>query len=196
MGSRRAARALFLAFAVEARQMHPTLSVWTRMRHDLTWRTMSAYDLDAVIGIAELVHADFYESAEVLAERQALYPNGAHLLEIGERPVGYVLSHPYRRNALPALNTRLGALPAEADSYYLHDLALLPVARRMGAGQFITEVLARHAAARGFATMSLVAVNGSEAFWARQAFRPLDLPELAGKLLSYDASARYMVRAL
>jgi len=166
------------------------------MRHDLSWRTMSAYDLDAVTSIAELVHADYYEAPEVLGEKQALYPNGAHLLELGERPVGYVLSHPFRSEVVPALNAPLGALPADADTYYLHDLALLPVARRMGAGQFIAEVLARHAVARGLATMSLVAVNGSEGFWARQGFVTADVPELAGRLLGYDASARYMVRAL
>jgi len=176
--------------------MHAKPQRVDRMRHDLTWRTMSAYDLDAIVGIAETVHAAFYEAPEVLAEKQALYPTGAHLLEIGERPVGYVLSHPYSHDAVPALDARLGALPADADTYYLHDLALLPVARRMGAGQFITEVLARHAAARGFATMSLVAVNDSARFWASRGFFPRDLPELTGKLLSYDASARYMVRPL
>src|SRR5262249_1023949 len=117
---------LFLAFDAAARQMHAKPQRVDRMRHDLTWRTMSAYDLDATVGIAETVHAAFYEAPEVLAEKQALYPNGAHLLEIGERPVGYVLSHPYNRDAVPALDTRLGALPADADSYYLHDLALLP----------------------------------------------------------------------
>ena len=35
------------------------------------------------------------------------------------------------------------------------------VARRIGAAQFILEALTKHAAAQGFATMSLVAVNAS-----------------------------------
>ena len=166
------------------------------MRHDLNWRTMSAYDLDAVVGIAEVVHKGFYESPAVLAEKRALYPNGAHMLEIGERPVGYVLSHPWRRSSIPALNAALGALPPDADTYYIHDLALLPVARHMGAAQFITTVLAKHAAARGFPVMSLVAVNGSEGFWARQGFLAADLPQLAGKLLTYEEGARYMERDL
>ena len=162
----------------------------------MAWRTMSALDLTAVEAIAEVVHQDFYESPAVLLEKRNLYPNGAHVLEIGERPVGYVLSHPYRLNAIPALNAPLGALPADADTYYLHDLALLPVARRMGAAQFIAGVLAKHALARGFTTMSLVAVNGSEGFWARQGFLAQNIPELTGKLLSYEAGARYMVREL
>src|ERR1700748_2226256 len=112
------------------------------MRHpDLHWRAMSDLDLGAVVAIAEIVHKDFYESPEVLGERRRLYPNGAHLLEIGERPVGYVLSHPWPANTIPALNVLLGAIPENADAYYMHDLALLPVARRMGAAAFMTTVL-------------------------------------------------------
>ena len=167
------------------------------MRHpDMNWRTMSALDLAAVEAIADVVHKDFFEAPEVLAERRRLYPNGAHLLEVGERPVGYVLSHPWRSASIPALNALIGAVPEDADTYYLHDLALLPLARRMGAAQFMIKALGKHAVAKGFATMSLVAVNGSEGFWAHQGFVTTDVPELTGKLLSYEADARYMVKPL
>jgi hypothetical protein len=44
--------------------------------------------------------------------------------------------------------------------------------------------------------MSLVAVHGSASFWRRHDFLPADVPELAGKLLSYDTDALYMVRRL
>ncbi|HTJ58750.1 MAG TPA: GNAT family N-acetyltransferase [Devosiaceae bacterium] len=157
---------------------------------------MSAFDLAAVEAIASVVHKDYYEAPEVLAERRQLYPNGAHLLELGERPVGYVLSHPWRGNAIPRLNALLGELPADADTYYVHDLALLPLVRRVGAAKFMATALTRHATARGFASMSLVAVNGSADFWARQGFEPKDIPELIGQLLSYEEGARYMVKRL
>jgi len=163
---------------------------------DMNWRTMSALDLANVEAIAEAVHKDFYESPAVLAERRRLYPNGRRLLEIGEGPVGYVLSHPWKRDSIPPLNALIEAIPADADIYYLHDLALLPVARRMGAAKFMATVLAKHAAARGFAGMALVAVNGSTEFWTRQGFAPRDLPELTGKLLSYEADARHMVKPM
>ena len=107
-----------------------------------------------------------------------------------------MLSHPWRLGDLPTLNSLLGELPTDADTYYIHDLALLPVARRMGAAKFMATVLAKHAAARGFAGMALVAVNGSTEFWTRQGFAPRDLPELTGKLLSYEADARYMVKPM
>ena len=167
------------------------------MKHpDMHWRTMTGLDMGAVEAIADIVHKAYFEAPAVLAEKRALYANGAQLLEIGERPVGYVLSHPWRRDTIPPLNALLGALPADPDTYYVHDLALLPVARRMGAAGFITMVLGKHAAARGFTNMSLVAVNGSTGFWARQGFEPRDLPSLAASLAGYDPDARYMVKPL
>ena len=67
----------------------------------VAWRALTGYDTTAVEQIAAIVHPSFYESPEVLAERQRLYRNGAYLLEIGERPAGYVLSHPWRSGTLP-----------------------------------------------------------------------------------------------
>ena len=162
----------------------------------VAWRTMSAYDMAAVEKIAGTVHPNFPESYDVLAERQRLYHNGSYLLEIGERPAGYVLSHPWHFGEIPALNTPLGEIPVGADTYYIHDLALLPVARRIGAATFITNALAKHARAHGFPTMSLVAVNGSEGFWARHEFEIAEIPELSDKLMSYEAAARLMIRRL
>jgi GNAT superfamily N-acetyltransferase len=156
---------------------------------------MTGYDLAAVEKIAAIVHPGLYEAPEVLAERQRLYRNGCYLLEIGERPAGYVLSHPWRDEP-PALDSMLGEIPADATTYYLHDLALLPVARRIGAASQIVGALTKHALARGFATMSLAAVNGSVGFWERHGFTVAHRPDLAGKLASYESDARFMIKAL
>jgi ribosomal protein S18 acetylase RimI-like enzyme len=157
---------------------------------------MSAFDLPAVKSIAEAVHPSLYEAPEVLAERQRLYPHGCYLLEIGERPAGYVLSHPWRAGTLPRLNTRLGALPAEPTSYYLHDLAVLPLARRVGAGSRIVEALGKHARAGGYQSVMLVAAGGSQGFWERHGFRIEDAPQLRDELRSYEPGARLMVKRL
>jgi GNAT superfamily N-acetyltransferase len=162
----------------------------------VAWRALTGYDMPAVEQIAAQVHPSFFEAPEILAERQRLYFHGAYLLEVNERPAGYVLSHPWRFGQLPALNTLLGELPAGGDTYYIHDLALLPVARRIGAASFITEALAKHARAHGYPTMSLVAVNSSQGFWERHGFAVEDHPDLSQKLLSYEAAARLMVRQL
>ena len=162
----------------------------------VAWRSLTGYDMPAVEKIAAAVHPGFFESLEVLTERQAIYFHGTYLLEVNERPAGYVLSHPWRSGDLPPLNTLLRDLPGDADTYYIHDLALLPVARRIGAASFITEALAKHARAHGFPTMTLVAVNGSQGFWERHEFAVEDLPELNEKLRSYEDAARLMVRRL
>jgi ribosomal protein S18 acetylase RimI-like enzyme len=163
---------------------------------DVAWRAMTAYDLPAVQGIADTVHVDFFESPEVLAERLSLYHNGCYLLEVGDKPAGYVLSHPWIYGTLPSLNTLLKRLPAEPDTYYLHDLCLLPVARRVGAASKIVDALVKHASVEGYPTMTLVAVNGSIPFWQRHGFESTQIDELYGKLLSYEAAASYMVRRL
>ena len=161
---------------------------------DVAWRLLTAYDLADVQAIADAVHLDFHERPEVLAERQRLYHNGCYLLEIREKPVGYVLSHPWTHASLPPLDTLLGTLPARPDTYYIHDLCLLPVARRIGAAAQILDALAKHAEAEGYASMSLVAVNGSIPFWQKHGFAVTEEPDLYAKLLSYEEGARYMVR--
>jgi ribosomal protein S18 acetylase RimI-like enzyme len=160
------------------------------------WRPMRTADLPAVEAIAAEVHPDFYERPEVFAERIALYPLGVYVLEVDGKPCGYVFSHPYRLGTLPALDSLLGDLPANADCYYLHDLALLPAARGVGAGGTATRLLVEQARASGFATLALVAVNGSVPFWTRHGFREVDHPALRTKLSSYEAQARYMQRPL
>lgn len=163
---------------------------------DVAWRTMTSYDLKDVEEIASKVHPTLYEHPDVLAERQQLYHNGCYVLELGDKAVGYVLSHPWRSDSLPELNTELGKLPDTPDTYYLHDLALLPVARRLGTASQIVQALIKHATARGFPTIRLIAVNNSQSFWEKHGFAVEDAPDLIPMLQSYDAAARLMVRDL
>ena len=90
----------------------------------------------------------------------------------------------------------LGAIPADADTYYIHDLALLPLTRGVGAARQIVAALTKHASAMGYPSMSLVAVNGSLGFWEKHGFAVEHRPELADKLAAYEQAARYMVKPL
>lgn len=161
------------------------------------WRAMSEADLAAVARIAARVHPDYPEKDEVFAERLRLYPTGNLLLldPVG-KPTGYVVSHPWPFASAPALDSLLGALPAGGDNYYIHDIALLPEARGRGAARAAVERLAQHAKREGCARVSLVAIAGTQAFWERQGFAVAARAELDEMLKSYDASARYMSRAL
>lgn len=166
------------------------------MTHAMHWRALTTLDLPLIELIAAKVHPGFPEDLDVLAERQRLYPDGARLLELDGAPSGYLLSHPWLFGSVPALNAPLGAIPAQADTFYLHDLALLNPARGTGAAAMIVGEILRHARLRGFASISLVAVNGSQPFWHKHGFRAADVPALREQLESYEQAARYMSKRL
>jgi GNAT superfamily N-acetyltransferase len=157
---------------------------------------MTPADLPAVSTIAAEVHPDFPEDDAVFAERLQLHPAGCRVLVGADGLGAYVVSHPWPALSCPPLNALVGALPADAANYYIHDVALTPGARGAGHAAEIVAVLAGHARSIGCAAMSLVAVNGSARFWARQGFAIADVPALGAKLASYGADARFMARPL
>lgn len=134
------------------------------------WRPMREDDVGAVAAISDTVHGAYTERAAVFAERLSLYPAGCFLLEMDGRPVGYCISHPWRDGQSPALNHPIGAIPADADCYYLHDLALLPMARGSGASATAVERVVGQARLAGYRRIALVAVHGAERFWRQHGF--------------------------
>ena len=64
--------------------------------------------------------------------------------------LGYAVSHPGRLGRPPALDSRLGELPSDADCLYLHDVALLPEARGLGLGESLVDLLRALAIRSGF----------------------------------------------
>ncbi|MGU3400348.1 GNAT family N-acetyltransferase [Brucellaceae bacterium D45D] len=159
------------------------------------WRLMRAHDMAGVMAVAALVHPDFYEEEAVFRDRLNLYPAGCFVYADDDEILGYVISHPWKIDTLPALNSVLGKLPEDTNTYYIHDIALLPAARSGGAASCAITLMAAQAEADGFLTMALVAVNNSGGFWEKKGFVIRDLPELAEKLKTYSDDARYMVRA-
>lgn len=158
------------------------------------WRPMTKADLPAIEAIALQVHPAYPESDAVFLERLALYPQGCHVLVRGRSIDGYLLSHPWHRDSPPGLDSLLGALPADPDCLYIHDLALLPGARGHGDAAIIVERLAAVAKRDRLPALALIAVSGTSAFWSRQGFVAQDAPKLAAKLASYDPDARLMLR--
>ncbi|MDZ3830271.1 MAG: GNAT family N-acetyltransferase [Sphingopyxis sp.] len=138
------------------------------------WRPMRAGDLDDVLAIADAVHGAAYsESRETFAERLALYPAGCQILDRDGAALGYLITHPWCRDTPPALGQRLGAIPADADTYYLHDIALRPETRGSGAGAAAVAHVETCARAAGFDEITLVAVGGADSYWERHGFTKL-----------------------
>jgi GNAT superfamily N-acetyltransferase len=134
------------------------------------WRPMQSGDLAVASAISDAVHRRYTEPTAVYAERLALYPAGCFVLERDGDVLGYLVSHPWHREKPPKLGALLGAIPDDADAYYLHDLALLPAARGSGAGRAALDLVKAHARALGFADIALMAVGGADRYWTRQGF--------------------------
>lgn len=158
----------------------------------LIWRPMLASDISPAHALSGIVHPGYPEDRAVFEERQQLYPEGCYVLQGGDDLKGYALSHPYVKDTAPALNTLLGALPEHCDSYYIHDIAILPDARGGNAGKAIVTYLKTHARATGFDTICLVAVNNSSLFWERYGFVTREAAGLQRKLESYGTGTTYM----
>jgi len=157
---------------------------------------MTPADLAEVMTIAAEVHPAYPEEEAVFAERLLLSPSGC--LCLGDRGAltGYIVSHRWRFGEPPELNTLLGAIPEDASSWYIHDLALLPTSRGRGAAEQVVRRLADLALDARCSSLSLVAVNQSLGFWQRQGFQVVQHAALDRKLASYDDAACYMVREL
>jgi len=162
----------------------------------LDWRPMTTADLDAVAEIAVLGFPDHFEGRDCFANRLALNPGGCFVLAGDEGPKGYLVAYPWRSNDTPALNTRIEAIPDDADLMYLHDLALHPEARGGGWSRPIVERLAENAVRDGWQALALVAVNEAAPFWERHGFVVVESAAMRAKLASYGPDARYMIRRL
>ena len=158
------------------------------------WRNMREADLPAVSAISDAVHGQFTESVGVYAERLSLYRAGCFIFDRGGDAAGYMISHPWGRRSPVPLDLLIGSIPEDADGYYIHDLALLPETRGLGAGQRAVELVLAYAADSGFREVSLVAVNGADSFWAGQGFSHVDDAALACKLQDYGPGTFFMER--
>ena len=131
---------------------------------------MQASDLAAVSAISDAVHGAWTEPLAVYAERLDLQPDGCRVFEADGAVAGYLITHPWHRDEPPKLGALLGTIPGDADTYYLHDIALLPAARGTGAGRAALDFVMERARTLGFADITLMAIGGADRFWAAQGF--------------------------
>lgn len=163
-----------------------------RLMPSLQWRPMLRSDLARAEAIAEQVHPDLPEDPQVFAERLRLFPTGCFMLD----NVGYAIGHPWTLDRLPKLNTLLGSLSAEADTFFIHDVALLQPVRGRGFAGAVVRLFAERARTARVSTMSLIATETAAGFWRHHGFVPIETLSAADALASYGAGARAMVRQL
>lgn len=110
------------------------VEVQTPLEVKFAWHVMSISNIDSLVHVANKIHPNLPESAQVFAERIKLFPEGCLALMGNETDelFGYIISHPIRYRQPPALNSFLTEIAPDADQYYIHDLAILPELRGRG----------------------------------------------------------------
>ena len=164
--------------------------------HARNWRRMARADLGSVERIGDLVHPTYPEDAAVIAERLQLYPAGCLVLECRSATQGYAVSHPWLFGRPPALNTELQDLPARPDTFYIHDVALMPELRRRHLGTTVVQLLVHQAKLDDLDNMSLVAVGRSLDFWRKNGFQAIERKDIRAAMWSYGEGATFMARTL
>ncbi|KAL4970344.1 GNAT family N-acetyltransferase [Aspergillus stella-maris] len=137
----------------------------------VAWRNLFKKDIEGLMQVADAVLLGLPESSRVFAERVKLYPEGCLALEDTDGQIcGYAISHPIRHHQPPALDTLLGEIASDANTYYIHDTAILPEFRGAGLAAECVHKLLEVASRLGFRVCRLVSIYGTESFWARFGF--------------------------
>ncbi|KAK5657195.1 hypothetical protein OQA88_3253 [Cercophora sp. LCS_1] len=158
-----------------------------------TWRRMTLNDIPGLLRVADAVHPSLPETASVFTERVQLFPSGCLILAAGNKIYGYAISHPIRKDQPPELDSLLVEIPADADQYYIHDVAILPELR--GQGHAAKGIRMLFEVSSQFPTTCIVSVYGTGPFWQRFGFEAgLVDGVLSEKLRNYGGDAVYMTR--
>ena len=156
------------------------------------WRAATPDDIAHINRIEAEVHSFAPERPAVWLERMNLFPDGIRMLARDGEILGYGACHPWRLGEVPALDTLMGELPSEPDCLHIHDVALLPEARRRGFGGAFVRHGLRLACAQAVAHLALVSVYGTTTVWGRCGFK-LSTSHSAQSMQAYGETARYMV---
>jgi GNAT superfamily N-acetyltransferase len=120
----------------------------------------------------EVYRQTVQESLAVLTSKWQAGPTTCALFmaeDGSDEPVAYLLAHPWSSPYPPHLD-RAAAIDDRADDLYLHDLALSSRAQGQGIATRLVEDLLAKARAQQVGCIRLVAIQGSQGFWARFGF--------------------------
>ena len=160
-------------------------------------RTMTAGDLPAVLEIQAICYTEVTpESKESLHAKLSASQSTCLIASFEGDTVGYLIALPWEFSNPPALNAKACELPSSPSCLYLHDLAVMPDARKFGAGRALVEAFLARLKRMGLVRASLVAVQNSAPYWERHGFRAVPQSEpLKAKLSTYGRGVQYMERA-
>ncbi len=101
---------------------------------------MTEGDLDAVMTIQAAAYQEsLREGREIFEQRLTFYKDGCRMALFEDRPVGYLISHPWRLDTAPDLNRPLEQSGVEPDGFYIHDTAVNAPQAPKGTGSALAQ---------------------------------------------------------
>jgi predicted N-acetyltransferase YhbS len=138
-------------------------------------RQLALADIPDMLEVQREAYAPaLHEPASSFEEKLTLFPRGAVGAFEEGRLTAYAVTLAWRGDAVVPLSKALGALPESPDTLFIHDLASSPAHRGKGVAKSLIERVFAIASEMKIAKFSLVAVQGSEPFWARFGFSPAE----------------------
>jgi len=159
------------------------------------WRQATFADVDAICMIEREVHPLLQERPEVHGEKIRLFEEGCCVFVDRATVLGYAAAYPWRSDDVPLIDTLFGTLPMATDCMFIHDVALLPVARGRGYGRAFVQRVAGLALGRNLTRLALVSVYGTVPVWRTLGFE-IETAVPSAKFEAYGETARYMRRDL
>ncbi|MGW1467328.1 GNAT family N-acetyltransferase [Streptomyces sp. NPDC002308] len=165
-------------------------------------------DWDAVVALEERAYAasGLVEGRERLRSRHRASPSTCFVLEYEGEFGGYLLALPYPLHRCPDLSPaevravrengrergmKSGGESGRESNLHLHDVVIAERARGRGLARRMARHLEETGRAGHYRTLSLVAVQGSRALWAKLGYRARPGTVLPA---SYGAEAVYMTK--
>ena len=161
-------------------------------------RAMQACDINAVIRIqAEAYVDEILEADAVILARFEQVPDTSWVVEYDGEVCGYLVGYRSAAGEVTPWGFEFSHKP-QADTLYLHDLAVSKVAVGLGLGPCLVDYALAQAKTKALIYVALVSVQNSKGFWERLGFKEhLHLPTTQLEALaSYAGPAFYMMRSL
>ena len=162
-------------------------------------RLMREQDIAAVFGVQTQAYVSAMVEAEsIFRARLRVAPATCWVAEDVDVGVcAYLMAYPSTRGKISSLGSDFD--PArDADSLYLHDLAVGTAMHGRGVGVQLVEHAQAYARSTGWTTLHLVSVQSTKAFWQKQGFVEVTAlsPEQTSALMTYSGPAYYCVKQL
>jgi GNAT superfamily N-acetyltransferase len=153
---------------------------------------MQPSDLEAVLRVqAACYPPSMQEAAAVVLGRMRAASASCVVACDPDGVCGYLFAYPSRQGLVTDLDAPF-EIAVDADTLYLHDLAVDPRALGRGLARTLVETVLALARTQGLAHSALVSVQDSARFWSARGYRATACADPG--LLSYPDGAVYMVR--